>query len=125
MKECVDVKLVMDTVQQHYIEQQLQLEGLSSIVQMYSSIRNECSYEVYLPSISKSRPRTQLSNFRLGNHKLQIQTARCIKNVAKQTEHSCVEPVAVGMRMSIIIVGLSISCRSLCQVYRCWQQILS
>ena len=64
MKESANVNSVMKTVQQQYLEQQLQLVRLS-IVQLYNSVKDENAYLGNLSTISNSRLCTQLSNFRL------------------------------------------------------------
>ena len=86
MKECVDVRSVMEAAKQQYVEQHLRSKGLSSIVHKYSSLKDGYEYEGYLASIHNKRLRIQLSNFRLGNHKLQSQTARWLKDKVQAEE---------------------------------------
>ncbi len=80
MKDEVGIASVMEAAEQQYVAQQLTGEGLSSIVRTYSSFKEGYAYEGYLSSINNRRLRIQFSNFRLGNHKLQIQTARWLKD---------------------------------------------
>ena len=69
MKERVDVKPGVETVQ-------LQLEGHSSILKMYSGWKeDDISMKGTCLQTATPEMRTQLSNFSLGNHKLQRQTA--------------------------------------------------
>ncbi len=82
MKDQLDVAWLMELAEQRYIEQNLPEAGGSSIVQVYRKVKEGYGYENYLTDIKNSRLRVVLSNFRVGNHKLQNQLARWHKKAA-------------------------------------------
>lgn len=45
IKECVDVRLVIEAAKQQYVEQLLQSEGLSNYVHKYSPIKDGYEYQ--------------------------------------------------------------------------------
>ena len=86
MKANMDVSAAMETVKQQYLEQQLMSDGISSILRKYSTLKDGCEYEADLPQISNSRLRKILTNFRLGNHRLQCQLVKWVKDPAQIDE---------------------------------------
>lgn len=124
-----DVRSAMEAAKQQCVEQQLQSTSLSSIVQQYSSVKEAYQYEGYLTAVRNSRLRVHLGNFRLGNHKLQIQTARWIKdpilaqnhktcrlcNIAEENEdHVLLHcPCYINVRTKVPDVCLNGSCKDL------------
>ena len=87
MKANLDVSTVMETVKQQYLEQQLMSEGISSILRKYSTIKDGYEYEAYLSQISNSRLRKILTNFRLGNHRLQCQLVKSFHSTGSRIQH--------------------------------------
>ncbi len=76
MRKELDVTALMKLAEKRYIAQNLPADGGSSIVQVYRQVKAGYGYEDYLTNIKNSRLRVLLSNFRVGNHKLQNQLAR-------------------------------------------------
>ena len=87
MKANLDVSTVMETVKQQYLDQQLMSEGISSILRTYSTIKDGYKYEAYLSQISNSRLRKILTNFRLGNHRLQCQLVKSFHSTGSRIQH--------------------------------------
>ena len=81
MKANVDVSAVMETVKQQYLEQQLMSEGISSILRKCSTLKNGNEYEAI--SNQQQQAAQILTNFRLGNHRLQCQLVKRVKDPAQ------------------------------------------
>lgn len=61
-------------------------KGSEALYKKYSSIKDGHDYGGYLTSTRNRRLRVQLGNFRQGNHKLQSQTTRWLKDKVQAEE---------------------------------------